>query len=625
MSTRANDNQGLRGIALIAITYVYFLIFAQFGFLARLAEQGIGGNGLRAVMGAMAMGGILFSLLAPGLAAFFDEGERLRIGLAICGVAAGLSLAPLNTYTASGIAFLIGVGLGIVTVTLVSDLRAWIGANHPLVKVGVGTGLGYFICNLPFLFAGSPKLQALTATGVCCIGILIAGRMTQRPEIDGAIPTRRHSFRYALIAFTALVWLDSAAFYIIQHTPALKAGTWLGSAHLWTNGCVHFAAAVIAGLLLARRDFSTVLAAAVVALGVACVWLAHGQAMSASLLYPVGVSLYSVTLVAYPSFLTSAVSYSQRARQAGSLYAVAGWIASALGIGMGQNLGYVPFLFVLCAAGIVLLPLAAEKWKWRKREVLLLGGSLASALLLSKLIAKPVSVSPTAAERGRQVYIAEGCIDCHSQYVRPHSPDELMWGPTESLSALHDQRPPLIGNRRQGPDLTQVGARRSPLWLKAHLENPADVSGGSVMPSYAFLFEDRRGDDLVAYLSSLRNGDAAVHRAEELAWTPDKAVLANASTVSGEQVYQKFCATCHDANGAVRTRWAKQFREAPLDLLHEPFKYVRPSGQNERVLEIARMTKFGIPETDMPGHEYLSDQQIASVSAWIDQSRLKSQ
>ena len=64
MSHGRNGTPGWQGASLVAITYVYFLIFAQFAFLARLASLGVAGAHLKAVMGAMAFGGVLFSLLA---------------------------------------------------------------------------------------------------------------------------------------------------------------------------------------------------------------------------------------------------------------------------------------------------------------------------------------------------------------------------------------------------------------------------------------------------------------------------------------------------------------------------------------------------------------------------------
>jgi len=83
------------------------------------------------------------------------------------------------------------------------------------------------------------------------------------------------------------------------------------------------------------------------ALGAACLLLDPDRVVLASILYPVGVSLYSVALVAYPSLIAPASSAAERGRQAGWIYAIAGWLGSALGIGMGRNLGHVPPAFVL--------------------------------------------------------------------------------------------------------------------------------------------------------------------------------------------------------------------------------------------------------------------------------------
>ena len=65
-----------------------------------------------------------------------------------------------------------------------------------------------------------------------------------------------------------------------------------------------------------------------------------------------------------------------------------------------------------------------------------------------------------------------------------------MWGPSTRLDDLRRHHPPLIGNRRQGPDLSQVGARRSPLWLRMHFMRPRDVSFNSPMPPYDYLFRN---------------------------------------------------------------------------------------------------------------------------------------
>ena len=84
-----------------------------------------------------------------------------------------------------------------------------------------------------------------------------------------------------------------------------------------------------------------------------------------------------------------------------------------------------------------------------------------AAFCVYRLIPSERRSAQSQIERGRQVYIAEGCISCHSQYVRPNSSDVLMWGPAETIEELRQQTPPLIGNRHQGPDLSEVGGRRS--------------------------------------------------------------------------------------------------------------------------------------------------------------------
>jgi cytochrome c oxidase cbb3-type subunit 2 len=616
-------SSGWQGASLVAITYVYFLIFAQFAFLKRLSSLGVADVHLKSVMAAMAAGGILTSLLAPRLNFWPSASLRLRTGLITCGLAAFLALLPLGFPAAAVLALLIGAGLGLLTVTLVTHLRRFAGDRNPLFAVGVGTGAGYLACNIPRFFTASAELQALSAGSVCLVGIgitfLVAPVRIEAREISPQSPI---SFYRVLAGFTALVWLDSAAFFIIQNTPSLKAGTWQGSLHLWANGLLHLVAALASAWLLRRRGLSPVLTGSFLALGAACLLLLDpGRAQLASIFYPVGVSLYSVALVAYPSLIAPAASVEERGRMAGRIYAVAGWTGSAMGIGMGQNLGHVPPVFVAAAGSAVLLPQLLSGLRQHARELALTASVLLLAFFADRLL-RPVDASPqfTQVERGRQVYISEGCIHCHSQYVRPKSSDVLMWGPVEPVEEVRAEQPPLIGNRRQGPDLTNVGARRSALWLKAHFYNPARVSGSSVMPSYGFLFRDERGDDLVAYLESLHTEGTARHIEEEEQWQPSPAAVAQANLADGRRIYQRDCATCHAADGPTRRAWQSSFRQLPSNLAVGPYLYLPPSNsQQQRMMHLAQIAKFGIPGTDMPGHEYLSDDDIASISLWLSQ------
>ncbi len=613
---------GWQGASLVAITYVYFLIFAQFAFLHRLDALGITGTHLKAVMAAMALGGVGLSLLAPRTQRWASPRLRVRVGLAVCAAAAFLALLPLGTAAGFGVALLIGAGLGLLTVTLVTHLRQWSG-SHPLFKVALGTGTGYLLCNIPPFFAASAQVHAVAAGLLCAAGIgIVPLDAAEQPAEAIAAPRRSLPFPLVVACFAALVWLDSAAFFIIQNTPLLKAGTWQGTAHLWVNAVLHWSAALASAWLLTRRGLGFVLSAAFVVLACACLLLLEpAHALPASVLYPVGVSLYSVALVAYPSLLAPAASAAERGRQAGWIYALAGWVASALGIGMGQNLGHVPPAFVACAGAVVLSPWLLGMLRERRREIALTAVLLCVGYAAYRAMPAAHSVAAsTAVERGRQVYISEGCIHCHSQYVRPGTRDELLWGPAQSVAAVRSEQPPLIGNRRQGPDLAEVGVRRSPLWLKAHFYDPRQVSGASIMPSFAFLFRDERGADLVAYLASLQGPDAQKHITEEENWEPAPASWAQAGSVDGAQLYARFCATCHDADGRTRIQWKTSFKRLPPDLARGPYFYLPPAEmRNMRLVRLAQITRFGLPGTDMPGHEYLGDVQIASLSLWLMQ------
>jgi cytochrome c oxidase cbb3-type subunit 2 len=621
MQLGKESKSGWQGVVLVAITYVYFLIFAQFAFLKRLTSLGLADAHLKAAMAAMAIGGILFSLLASRMGRWPSPVVRLRLGLSVSGVAAFLSLLPLDLAASVAVSFLIGSGLGLLAVTLATNLRDWLGNRNPLFSVGLGTGTGYLLCNFPPFFTSIPEVQATVAGLLCLAGIGVTLLATPAPlERNPNQPHRTIPFLRVLLCFAALVWLDSAAFFIIQNTPSLKSGTWQGPVHLWTVGLLHLAAAITCAWLLSRRGLSFVLSVSLLALGAACLLLLDSDRIAlASVLYPIGVSFYSVALVAYPSLLSPASSASERGHQAGWIYAIAGWLGSAMGIGMGQHLGHVPPTFVAGAGVVVLLPWMFGALRKRTREIALSAFVVFVAFILNRfLVADDASHKLTQVERGRQVYISEGCIHCHSQYVRPNSPDDLMWGPVEPVQEVRLQRPPLIGNRRQGPDLSQVGARRSALWLKAHFYNPPEVSGTSIMPSFAMLFRDGRGDDLVAYLASLRGAGAEQHILEERVWQPSADAAREADLALGERLFQRDCATCHSKSGRTRQTWQASFKRVPPDLAVGPYFYLPPAGPEAlRTKRLSQIAKFGIPGTDMPGHEYLSDRQIASITLWL--------
>ena len=88
---------------------------------------------------------------------------------------------------------------------------------------------------------------------------------------------------------------------------------------------------------------------------------------------------------------------------------------------------------------------------------------------------------------GRDVYVSEGCYNCHSQMIRPFQAETLRYGPYSVAGEFVYDRPFQWGSKRTGPDLARVGGRYSDEWHRLHLTNPRDVVPESNMPAYAFL------------------------------------------------------------------------------------------------------------------------------------------
>ena len=88
---------------------------------------------------------------------------------------------------------------------------------------------------------------------------------------------------------------------------------------------------------------------------------------------------------------------------------------------------------------------------------------------------------------GRDVYIREGCGNCHSQMVRPFRAETERYGHYSVAGEFVYDHPFLWGSKRTGPDLHRVGGRYSDEWHRIHLNNPRDVVPESNMPAYPFL------------------------------------------------------------------------------------------------------------------------------------------
>ena len=95
---------------------------------------------------------------------------------------------------------------------------------------------------------------------------------------------------------------------------------------------------------------------------------------------------------------------------------------------------------------------------------------------------------------GRDVYIREGCYNCHSQMIRPFRAETERYGHYSVAGEFVYDHPFQWGSKRTGPDLQRVGGRYSDEWQRAHLINPRDVVPESNMPAFAFLQNTKAKD-----------------------------------------------------------------------------------------------------------------------------------
>jgi len=92
---------------------------------------------------------------------------------------------------------------------------------------------------------------------------------------------------------------------------------------------------------------------------------------------------------------------------------------------------------------------------------------------------------------GRDLYIREGCVGCHSQMIRPFRSEVERYGPYSKAGEYVYDHPFLWGSKRTGPDLLRVGKKYSDSWHLNHMYDPQSTSPGSIMPSYPWLITDR--------------------------------------------------------------------------------------------------------------------------------------
>ncbi len=129
-------------------------------------------------------------------------------------------------------------------------------------------------------------------------------------------------------------------------------------------------------------------------------------------------------------------------------------------------------------------------------------------LFFQKSTTEPVAgLTPYSALRlaGRDIYVREGCYNCHSQMIRPFRAETERYGHYSVAGEFVYDRPFQWGSKRTGPDLARVGGRYSDEWHRAHLVNPRDVVPESNMPGYPWLAQTALNpQDIVPKMTALK-------------------------------------------------------------------------------------------------------------------------
>jgi cytochrome c oxidase cbb3-type subunit 2 len=145
-------------------------------------------------------------------------------------------------------------------------------------------------------------------------------------------------------------------------------------------------------------------------------------------------------------------------------------------------------------------------------------------LYFQKSTTEPVAgIKPYTALQltGRDVYLREGCYNCHSQMIRPFRAETERYGHFSVAGEFVYDHPFQWGSKRTGPDLARVGGRYSDDWHRVHLEQPRDVVPESNMPAYPWLTKaPANAEDIEAKMRALRivgvpYTDAEIAKAQE--------------------------------------------------------------------------------------------------------------
>lgn len=231
-------------------------------------------------------------------------------------------------------------------------------------------------------------------------------------------------------------------------------------------------------------------------------------------------------------------------------------------------------------------------------------------------------------QAGRDVYIREGCNNCHTQTIRPLVAEVLRYGDYSKSGEFVYDRPHLWGSRRTGPDLARIGGKYPDAWHTQHMAAPTSMIPKSNMPAYDFLAQcqldpvyirkcmDVLGfpysagdiqaltgktemDAMVAYLQKLGTGIPKAAAASVAGDLKNPFLKDPAAMQAGAQLFAQNCAACHGANG-----------EGGIGPELEPESYTDP--------DLFQIIYNGITENGMPGFSALGSTKVWQLTNYVN-------
>jgi cytochrome c oxidase cbb3-type subunit I/II len=260
------------------------------------------------------------------------------------------------------------------------------------------------------------------------------------------------------------------------------------------------------------------------------------------------------------------------------------------------------------------------------------GGMVVFAVMTFMVIGMPYMYAPTEPTNkahilttleyeGEQIYRQNGCVYCHSQFVRPQ---DWAMGDISEAGDFYYSIPNFLGTERTGPNLGQVGGKRPTEWIMQHYIDPRSVSPGSIMPSFEFLSQDEL-NALTAYVNTLGTQDlntysfqpvlpieyldksspySQLYAQVSVNYNYETDFYSGSSTLGqewatifdqGKQAYTEKCLSCHGCSGNGQGPYSRNIITRPANLNERIVNYPQPV-DTYNYWRIAN----GVPGTGMP-------------------------